>query len=526
MRFLPVNLHSFLVELASAEQTLALYDSLSATPLAGIEAMVPAARTLLIRTDGLQPLAQLAREIARHQLINRTAGDYQQITIPLHYNGEDLPFVAELYGLSVQQFIARHQQTSWKVAFIGFAPGFAYLTSMTSQWNTPRRHTPRTQIPAGSVALAGEFSGVYPGVSPGGWQLIGKTEMKMWDSRREPPALLLPGSEVRFVDQQHASRLISLPVTPATGRNVKPSANPLLKILNPGLQTSWQDAGRSGGEVMGISPSGAMDKGAFRHANHIAGNPPDTPCLEITGGGFRALAQQDLVMVLTGAPCPVTLRISGKSYNVTFFTPFSLAAGDEIMIGAPACGIRSYLAIRGGCETERFLNSASFDSLAKAGPAPLQPGDLLYPARGIKPLAVQLSSAAIARLPASGETVILDIIAGPRTDWFTSQAIHLLTCQKWHVTMQSNRIGLRLQGEQGLERSQHQELPSEGVCSGAIQVPASGQPVLFLNDHPLTGGYPVIAALADYHLDLAGQIPPGGGICFNLIHPFNEICSL
>jgi allophanate hydrolase subunit 2 len=126
-------------------------------------------------------------------------------------------------------------------------------------------------------------------------------------------------------------------------------------------------------------------------------------------------------------------------------------------------------------------------------------------------------------LPAVGETVTLDIVAGPRTDWFTADALARLTAQDWLVTPQSNRIGLRLAGEQQLERRQHQELPSEGTCSGSIQVPASGQPVLFLHDHPLTGGYPVIAAVAEYHLDLAGQIPPGAAIRFNIIQPFIEI---
>lgn len=117
----------------------------------------------------------------------------------------------------------------------------------------------------------------------------------------------------------------------------------------------------------------------------------------------------------------------------------------------------------------------------------------------------------------------LDIMLGPRTDWFTADSVNRLTEQGWHVTAQSNRIGLRLTGAEALVRSQTQELPSEGTCSGAIQIPANGQPVLFLRDNPVTGGYPVIAVVADYHLDLAGQIPPGAFIRFNLIQSFIEL---
>ena len=125
-------------------------------------------------------------------------------------------------------------------------------------------------------------------------------------------------------------------------------------------------------------------------------------------------------------------------------------------------------------------------------------------------------------LPKEGDIVTLDVVLGPRTDWFTADAIKTLTSQLWQVTPQSNRIGLRLLGETPLVREQQQELSSEGTCIGAIQVPISGQPVLFLNDHPLTGGYPVIGAVAEYHLPLAGQIPVNAKIRFNPITEFQE----
>jgi allophanate hydrolase subunit 2 len=129
-------------------------------------------------------------------------------------------------------------------------------------------------------------------------------------------------------------------------------------------------------------------------------------------------------------------------------------------------------------------------------------------------------------MPAAGEEVVLDIILGPRTDWFTAETPALMEKQCWEVSSQSNRIGLRLRAEEPIERVIVDELPSEGTVPGAIQVPPSGQPVIFLADHPLTGGYPVVGCVADHHLDLAGQIPAGSLVRFRVIRPFERIFSL
>lgn len=522
MRFLPVNLSSFLIELASCEETIALYNTLSSALPDGIEEMLPAARTLLIRYRQPELRSQLIGEISRCPIKHEFAVRTRRITIPVRYDGEDLSSTAEFYGISIQQLIDRHQQSLWKVAFIGFSPGFAYMVSSGASWNTPRHATPRTRIPAGSVALAGEFSGIYPQASPGGWQLIGHTELTMWDMARQCPALLLPGDEVAFIEEKHAQRQIFIP--PVIKHPLPPQqSEDLLSILAPGLQTTWQDAGRPGYAAMGISPAGAMDKTALRQANRLVGNPVDTPCLEITMGGFHALAHKDMVIAVTGAPCLIYLKTRVRQYPLNFGTACSLAPGDEVIINTPHRGVRSYLAIRGGGDAEQTLGSASFDSLAKIGVSPLQAGHTIKITQPVKTLAVQPEMNPLQELPAKDEIVTLDMIAGPRTDWFTPCALDILTRQKWQVTTQSNRIGLRLHGQHPLERIHHQELPSEGVCTGALQVPASGQPILFLNDHPLTGGYPVIGAIAHYHLDLAGQIPPGAWIRFNIICPFQTL---
>lgn len=526
MRFLPVNLSSLIVELRDLDETLALFDALSASPLTGIEEIIPAARTLMIRfRPGLTDAKTLAQHIQRCDLAGQQRGTGRTVTIPVDYQGEDLPEVAEKLGISVQEVIRRHTENPYTVAFVGFAPGFAYMVSKTAQLHVPRRSTPRTKIPAGSVALAGEFSGIYPQASPGGWQIIGQTPLKMWDIERNEPALLLPGSNVHFVDMAASKVTVSLPSEmPKIDALSLTEPGTALTVISPGLLTLFQDLGRAGQASVGISESGAMDKSALRTANRIVGNPSDTPCLEITQGGFKARAEGLMVVAVSGAPCKVRIKTAqGERIETSCYQPFELCDGDEIALTQPVNGVRSYLAVRGGFIVSPSLGSCSFDTLAQVGPAPLQTGDRIAVAPVTHYDTVSVNEWPPAPFPAAGEIVTLDIVLGPRTDWFTEEAMVLLTAQLWQVTPQSNRIGLRLAGEQTLTRLVNKELPSEGTCIGAIQVPASGQPVLFLNDHPLTGGYPVIAAVADYHLDLAGQIPVGAMIRFNPVRQFLEI---
>ncbi|MGZ0150435.1 5-oxoprolinase subunit B family protein [Kribbella sp. WER1] len=197
MRILPSGHQALLVELDDLDEVLGYYAALAADPPPDVVDIVPAARTVLVTTRGdLGSLSQFLRKLTPAQ-DRRTTGDL--IEIPVVYDGEDLDDVAELLGCGADEVVTRHTAGEWTVAFSGFAPGFGYLTS-TDAWDIPRRTSPRTKVPAGAVALGGEFSGVYPRESPGGWQLIGRTSVRIFDSAREPAALLYPGRRVRFVD--------------------------------------------------------------------------------------------------------------------------------------------------------------------------------------------------------------------------------------------------------------------------------------------------------------------------------------
>lgn len=528
MRFLTVSLTSILVELADLDETLALFASLQAEPIDGVEETVPAARTLMIRfRPEILPADQLAATLADRDISGRVESASQLVEIPVRYDGEDLRDVAELTGLTVEDVVRRHTDSEFTVAFCGFAPGFGYLVGGDTALHVPRRQSPRTRIPAGSVALAGAFSGVYPQNSPGGWQIIGTTPVKMWDIDRDPGALFQPGYRVRFIDMDKPGAQFHIPApSPKAVAAVVADDAPHVKVLSAPMPALFQDLGRFGQTGQGVSASGALDQSAFKAANRIVGNPLDTPCLELTLGGFSFECHARTVIAVTGAACAVTIKTDRHSLQALPYTPISLEPGDVVSFGQPENGMRMYLSVRGGFKVAPVLGSAATDTLAAVGPEAVTAGRSLELRGETKGLSsVSLHESPAFELPAADDIVTLDVVLGPRTDWFTQKGLDTLTRQLWRVTPQSNRVGIRLSGDVAIERKDKAELPSEGTATGAIQIPHSGQPVLFLADHPLTGGYPVIGAVAEYHLDLAGQIPVNAQIRFRPIGPFADIVA-
>ena len=201
-RLLPSGDAALLVECDSLEEVLALHDALAADPRPGVVELVPAARTILVAIDPARlPLESAATWVRRipAEAGSRMAGaTASPVTIPVSYGGEDLAATADLLAVSTDALVARHTGIEWRVAFIGFAPGFGYLVSDDWPFEVPRLDAPRPRVPAGSVAVAGAFGGVYPRQSPGGWRLIGRTEATLWDPEAADPALLAPGRRVRF----------------------------------------------------------------------------------------------------------------------------------------------------------------------------------------------------------------------------------------------------------------------------------------------------------------------------------------
>ncbi|MFJ8812178.1 5-oxoprolinase subunit C family protein [Amycolatopsis thermoflava] len=285
----------------------------------------------------------------------------------------------------------------------------------------------------------------------------------------------------------------------------------VLEVVDSGPLSTVQDLGRPGYADIGVTESGAADRASLRLANRLAGNDEGAAGIEVTFGGFAARATTEVTIAVTGAPCPITIDRMGAPMNAALRIP----AGAEFRLGWPATGLRSYVAVRGGIAVEPVLGSRATDLLSGLGPDPLRRGVLLPIGAAIAPpLPPRFTPVAA---PPSDE-LALRILPGPRDDWFTESALRTLLAQPYAVTSESNRIGIRLEGPV-LPRARHGELVSEGMVTGALQVPPSGKPTLFLADHPVTGGYPVIAVVVAEDVDKAAQARPGLQVRFDLAEP-------
>ena len=278
-----------------------------------------------------------------------------------------------------------------------------------------------------------------------------------------------------------------------------------LTVVSPGMLALIQDAGRPGFGSSGVGRSGAFDRAALRQANVLVGNPPGAAALEVVGGGLHLRATREHVLAITGAVGAV--HVDG--HPVEHGRPFVAFADQDVTFGSFEVGLRAYLAVSGGLVTDEVLGSSSTDTLSGLGPAPVPAGAKLR--CGI-PTGQTLDGMDIPALIASGSTSV-DVMPGPRDDWFTDAALARLLVSAWTVTPTSNRIGIRLDGPE-LERARDGELPSEPCVFGSIQVTSAGLPVVLGPDHPVTGGYPVIAVVADRHLDRLAQVRPGETLRF------------
>ncbi len=510
-RILPFGDRALLLEVDTLDAVLDLHGRLLASTPAGLIDLVPAARTVLVHVDpAVLPLAAARAWVDAAVAAPREAEAGSQaaiVELPIVYDGADLAETAGLLGLTAGELIARHAAAAWTVAFTGFAPGFGYLVSADWPFDVPRRASPRTRVPAGAVGLAGEFSGAYPRDTPGGWQLIGTTPAPLFDPASDPPALLTPGTRVRF---RPAPAPRSAPVSAGGSGAAMPaevSGAPALRVREPGLLATVQDQGRMGNAAAGIAVSGAADRAALRTAHRLVGNAERAAGIEITMGGFRAVAETDLWFAVTGAWGPV--RLDGR--DVDPYAAHAWRAGTELHIDWFTHGARGYLAVRGGLAAPSFIASQATDTLSGWGPARLQPGDVL-----------RSDGQAVAAIPIEhlhpwgppdDAVVEVALAPGPRTDWFTPAAQAGLFESVWTVTPHADRVGIRLDGPD-LPRARGGELASEGMLPGALQVPPSGRPVILGPDGPVTGGYPVIAVVTDDGRDALAQVRPGTQLRF------------
>ena len=426
------------------------------------------------------------------------------VVFPTSFDGPDLEEVGRISGLGPAGVTQALLGTTLRVSVLGFTPGFAYLSGLPRRLGrVPRRPTPRTSVPAGSLALAGGHAAVYPQSTPGGWHLIGRTDVALFDPNTPPYALLQPGDVVRLraVEPSELS-----PPPEGSGRRV-PRRSPggcVFEVESPGLFTTAQDRGRRGLAHLGVPRAGAADPVSFALANALVGNPPDAACLEATATGPTLLCRYATHVAVVGAGAEVTL--DGLAVGAGRVLP--VAPEQRLAVGSTGWGLRAYLAVRGGFSVPSVLGSRSTDRLVGLGPGPVVAGDELEAGQPTGTMADHLLPGAPGQVAPEGGRRLRAVAVRCRDGTDGWQAT--LFDRPFEVDEASDRVGLRLRPRDGAPlATSAAEIRSAPTTVGTIQVPSDGNPVVLMEDHATLGGYPVGAVVITADLGELGRCRPG-----------------
>jgi KipI family sensor histidine kinase inhibitor len=503
---------------ATNDRVRAIDEALRARPFPGFREAVPTYRSLLVVYDpagtGFDDVRAVLLQLARTPLPPPVPG--RRIEVPVAYggdNGPDLEEVARGRGLDAAEVVARHSATEYTALMLGFTPGFAYLGLLPESLDTPRLATPRVSVPAGSVAIAGRQTGVYPAASPGGWNLIGRTALRLFDPEAERPCLITAGDRVRFRPVEGV---------PEAAPYVPPSVAPAhraLEVLEPGLLTTIQDAGRSGYRRLGVSASGAVDRPSLALANRAVGNPDGAAGLELTLAGPTLRFLRPVRFALAGADLGALLqRADLGDWPVPPGIAVLARTGNTLSFHGRRSGCRAYLAFAGGLDVPLVLGSRSTDRGAGFGGLcgrALRKGDVLGLESTAGGTAAGIASPRPARSAAS--PAVVRVALGPQQGEFPEASIERFTSQVWRIGSLSDRVGCRLEGAPLTQRGTG-EIVSDGMVPGSIQVPPDGRPIVMLADAPTTGGYPKIGTVLSGDLPVLAQLVPGEGeVRFDLV---------
>ena len=483
----------------------------------------------------LKDLAQKALQKSEEEKSEST-DSARTITIPVCYEDQefapDLEKVALHAKLSKEEVIKLHSSSDYLIYMMGFLPGFPYLGGMNPRLETPRLETPRTKIPAGSVAIGGAQTGLYPVESPGGWNIIGRTPLRLFDVKRKPFFLYEAGDKIRFLPitrEEFENFDESLWLAQVAGKSeasIETSDDAAdskevyecgggIKILEPGLLTSIQDSGITGFQKYGIGQSGAMDQISFALANQICGNEKNAACLETTLAGplIRFVTACDFA--ITGA---VFENATLDGMRIEMNKKISAKAGSLLSCGFASKGLRSYIAFSGGLLVPKVFRSSSTNLKSKIGGymgRKLQADDQL--AIGINkknPLLVP-DNKSTEGFTENKDVLLLDCIKSSQFDFFQEKIVKKFTDSIYTVSAESDRMGIRFTGP-GLECGKT-DIISDAIPFGAVQITSAGLPVVMAADRQTTGGYAKIACVkksAMYRLD---QALPGTKVRFNLL---------
>ncbi len=473
-------------------EVMGLVDALAENRPDGVRDVVPSFASVAVHfesADGMEICEWIGSVTATDRIPD--GGEKQT---PVRYGGEDGPDLSELAqsaGMSEEEVIALHSGAKYTVAAVGFSPGFPYLLGLPERLHLPRRATPRLAVPAGSVAVAGGQAGIYPFASPGGWHLLGRTGITLFDPLAASPAWLRPGDRVRFVPVR----------TLEEGKKISPMAAGggagCIEVIHPGALTTVQDLGRPGHESSGVSPGGAVDPHSLRLANLMVGNDQNAATLELCVTGPALKFHTATTVVLVAA--------SGKSRHV--------AAGETVDFSKLPGGVRAYLAVAGSLRIPHVLGSASTDVRAGFGGFDgrcLRAGDRLDTGTpGCVPAPGNWQAGRAERASA----VELRFLPGVQQHWFSEAARKRFRSEIYQLTPNSDRMGARLSGP-GLELAEPREMLSQPVVCGSVQVPPDGQPIILLAERQTIGGYPQIGHVISVDLPKLARAWPGTAVKF------------
>jgi KipI family sensor histidine kinase inhibitor len=520
---------ALLVGVANAATARRMAGAIAAADLPGVSEVVGGQATVMVAfADPEEDALEQCRVTLSALMATATdgpddeGGGEARLEIPCSFDGPDLAEVAEAAGFTVASVIEMLTTATLTVEMVGFSPGFAYLAGLPAALaDLPRRAQPRPAVPAGSVALANGYAAVYPTASPGGWQLVGHTDLPLFNPLAPPYARLAPGHRVRFVatagppGADASSRVRNERSTgagdlawtaPATARRV-------FVVEEAGLRTVLQDGGRRGVAAVGVPAAGPADPASFRLANAVVGNPPEAGALEITARGPTLRCLRSTFVAVVGASPEV--RLEGQPVEADRVVPVN--AGQVLVVGPLHRGLRTYLAVAGGLAGPEMLGSCASDQLSGLGPGPLRRGAEIWAGPLRPPLGDHLAAGSSTRVEPD-EPVALRVVPGPHHEMFAAGTMASLASMRFTVGDESNRVGVRLQPDPStppLERGVGGalvELDSQGMVTGAVQVPPDGQPVILLTDHATLGGYPVVAVVVVADLGLLGQCAPGAQV--------------
>jgi KipI family sensor histidine kinase inhibitor len=439
------------------------------------------------------------------------------VTVPVCYGGTcgpDLDDVARHAGISAEEVIRRHAARTCDCTALGFLPGFPYLTGLDPLLATPRRAMPRTSVPGGSVGIAGTQTGIYPASSPGGWNIIGRTPLALFDPSAQPPARIEPGDRVRFVPvtSEEFNRLAENPPEPRSSEAVSPVHG--ARVIEPGLLTTVQDRGRWGMQAQGVPVSGAMDPHALAIGNILVGNDPGCAALEITLAGPTLLMDTDAVVALTGAD----MAFAVNGIPVPSWTAVAVRAGDTVSTGTAAgAGCRAWLCFAGSVDVPAVLGSRSTllqGAFGGIDGRALRAGDAL-PLSAPSPAARALDrfSCPAALRPDLDPGLSIPVVPGPQQGSLTATEQKVFVDSAWVVSADSDRMGCRLEGP-SLRMYGGADVISEVVPPGSVEITGSGSPIVMLADHQTTGGYVKPFVVATAALGRMAQLVPGDHVHF------------